>query len=125
MTVIRCQSYSISLTSHRRVLTKHNLNIKPYIIIRIVMQQYTPNVPDALSKTAQYDGDHVRPGLVPDAQVKVYQERDTEESGEEGVGWKGGIVAVYCAFDRAFRAYCFTPLGDARAVWCSSHFVLM
>ena len=106
------------------LFTQNDLDLKTQIVIWILPQQDTANVPDAFGQTAQGDSDHVRPGFVTDAEVEIYEERDTEESGEESVCREGGGVAVDCAFDGAFGAHGFAPSGDAGAIWCAAHRVL-
>jgi hypothetical protein len=118
------QPYRMLAQPQMELLTQNNLDLKSQIIIWIVPQQDTANVPDAFGQTAQGDSDHVRPGFVADAEVEVYEERDAEETGEECVRRERGGVAVDCAFDGAFGTYGFAPSGDTGTIWCAAHRVL-
>jgi hypothetical protein len=109
-------------TSHVTAsLTQHDLDIKPHIIVRIIPQKDPRNVPNTFCQTAQHQGDHVRPCLVADPEVELYDECNTEEASEERVGGERRLVAVDCSFDGTFWAHGFAPLGDTGAIWCAAH----
>lgn len=89
-------------------LTQHNLNIEPYIIPGVFVEEYSSNVSNTLCKTTAAQSNHIRPCLVPDTKVDLEDKCEAEVGSEEGVGPEARIVGVDCVFDFAPRGSYFS-----------------
>ena len=90
---------------------QNDLDLERRLVVGVVVHHDAPDVSYALAQAAEAQGDHVGPCFAADAEDELGDGGEAEEGGEEGVGAEAGEVAVDCAFDGAFGAHFYAPVG--------------